>query len=382
MAARAPGASAASSGQDASQALTSERRATGTTTPTVPADLARRPRRRPRGSRPRGRRRRVDLAGRDAGRAHRGRAGRRRGRRARRTPRRTRRSPRSCGSWSTGGTRGAPCPPAPSARGRGGLRGHRPRRLRRVADDRPRGGAAAAADHPPLHRREVLRLVDEHVGERVVLDAVGRRRPAHGRRSVLALRRPVVSSWTSPPEEVVELVVLLGARRHVAEGVAQLVEQRHVLDRRGRRRRAHDFDSSRWSSGDSTPSADARQELGVAQPAQHRRRVERRPPLDARSRRTTGCESISSLNASRPRSRPRSPRTWRHIASSSDEATRGICRLRRPWRHQLAAQPAERAAGRARSRRRARRSGTRAGDPGACWRATYAASARPSAPSP
>ena len=36
MAARAPGASAASSGQDASQAFTSDRRATGTTTPTVP----------------------------------------------------------------------------------------------------------------------------------------------------------------------------------------------------------------------------------------------------------------------------------------------------------------------------------------------------------
>ena len=35
-AARALGASAASSGQDASQALTSERRATGTTMPTVP----------------------------------------------------------------------------------------------------------------------------------------------------------------------------------------------------------------------------------------------------------------------------------------------------------------------------------------------------------
>ena len=37
MAARAPRASSASSGQDASQALTSDRRAAGTTTPTVPA---------------------------------------------------------------------------------------------------------------------------------------------------------------------------------------------------------------------------------------------------------------------------------------------------------------------------------------------------------
>ena len=40
---------------------------------------------------------------------------------------------------------------------------------------------------------------------------------------------------------------------------------------------------------------------------------------------------MSSSNASRPRSRPRSPRTWRHITSSSDEAMRGSWRLRWPW---------------------------------------------------
>ena len=41
----------------------------------------------------------------------------------------------------------------------------------------------------------------------------------------------VLSSWRSTAEVVVELVVLLGAGGHVAERVAQLVEQRHVLDR-------------------------------------------------------------------------------------------------------------------------------------------------------
>jgi len=62
--------------------------------------------------------------------------------------------------------------------GGGGLLRVRPRRLRRVADDRPRRVAAPAPDHPPLHRGEVLDLVDEHVGERVVLDPVGRGVPA------------------------------------------------------------------------------------------------------------------------------------------------------------------------------------------------------------
>ncbi|MFI5429928.1 hypothetical protein [Aeromicrobium sp. UC242_57] len=50
----------------------------------------------------------------------------------------------------------------------------RPRRLGLVADDRPAGVAAATAEHPPLHGREVLGLVDQDVGEAVVLDALGR----------------------------------------------------------------------------------------------------------------------------------------------------------------------------------------------------------------
>ena len=83
-----------------------------------------------------------------------------------------------------------------------------------VTDDRPGGGAAAPADHPPLHRREVLGLVDQHVGVAVVLDPVGRRRPGRGAGAVLALRggRQLLQS-RSPPSEVVELVVLLARGR-------------------------------------------------------------------------------------------------------------------------------------------------------------------------
>ena len=155
---------------------------------------------------------------------------------------------------------------------------HRPRRLRGVADDRPRGGATAAADHPPLHRREVLRLVDEHMGERVVLDAVGRRRPAAAAGAVLALHRGG-QLLDVAAQEVVELVILLRARRHVAERVAQLVDQRHVLHRRGRLLGPGLRQQPLVLAGEHA-LGDPGQEVGVAQPAQHRGRVERRPPLD------------------------------------------------------------------------------------------------------
>ena len=40
----------------------------------------------------------------------------------------------------------------------------RPRALRRVTDDGPGRAATAAAEHPPLHGGEVLRLVHEDMG--------------------------------------------------------------------------------------------------------------------------------------------------------------------------------------------------------------------------
>ena len=106
---------------------------------------------------------------------------------------------------------------------------------------------------------------------------------------------------------------------------------------------AHDLESSRWSSSESTPSATrARKSGSRSQPST----VGASSGGHHSTTKSTNdwLDSISSLKASRPRSRPRSPRTWRHITSSSEEATRGICRLRRPpasGAHQLAAQLAE-----------------------------------------
>ena len=218
--------------------------------------------------------------------------------------------------------------------GGGRLRGHRPRRLGRVADDRPRRRTAAAADHPPLHRRQVLRLVDEHVGEGVVLDPVGRRRPGAAGRRVLAVGgREQLLHVDAALEQpgVVERRLVVGAGRDVADARSAARRAAGCPAPRGRVGVcAHDFASSRCSSGRTHAVADAGQELGVAQPAEDRRPRPAAATRRRRSRGRTGPTSMSSSKASRPRSRPRSPRTWRHIASSSVPTTRGSWRLRRP----------------------------------------------------
>ena len=96
----------------------------------------------------------------------------------------------------------------------------------------------AAADHPPLHRRQVLGLVDQDVGERVVLEPVRRCRPGPPGRCVLAVRggHQLLHVHAALEQRgLVEVALVVGARRYVAERVAQLVEQRHVLDGQGRR---------------------------------------------------------------------------------------------------------------------------------------------------
>ncbi len=160
------------------------------------------------------------------------------------------------------------------------LGGVGPRRLRGVADDGPARGAAAAPDHPPLHRGQVLGLVDQDVGVAVVLDPVGGRRPRQPARGVVALRDggellEIDTALEQPG--LVEVALVVGALRDVADGVAQLVEQRDVLDREvpGVPRLG---EQELLLAGDDA-LADAGQELRVPQPAEHGARVERRPPV-------------------------------------------------------------------------------------------------------
>ena len=77
-------------------------------------------------------------------------------------------------------------------------------------------------------------LVDQDVRVAVVLDPVRRRRPLAATRCVLALgdggELPEVDAALEQPG-LVEVALVVGALRDVAEEVAQLVEQRDVLDR-------------------------------------------------------------------------------------------------------------------------------------------------------
>ena len=262
--------------------------------------------------------------------------------------------------------------------GPGRLGRHRPRRLGRVADDRPGGHAAAPADHPPLHRREVLRLVDEHVRERVVLDPVGRRGPA-ARAGVLAV---------GGGPELLQRGVLerRGTRRRPIRCSRSAGRRAGSAARRAgrcRRRRAGRPTTSR-AAGPTRRRARPRPRGPAARGrAASRARSRRRAPATsaAANSRNSSLVRISSAKSSLVRSRARSPVTWRHIASISVEATLVVDRLRRPIESSWRRSGAELARAEVRSRRRGRRRGTRAGRrarPGA----TYDAAPRPSRASP
>ncbi|MEZ5193115.1 MAG: hypothetical protein R2734_11750 [Nocardioides sp.] len=130
------------------------------------------------------------------------------------------------------------------------------------------------SDHPPLHRSEVLRLVDQHMGEAVVLDLVGRRRPGPAGGAVLPVsggrQLLQVDAALRDRQGVVEGVLVLVVRGHVAEGVTQLVEEGHVLDAQlGRTLTRPRLQQQPLLLGADHPVAHPRQQLGVAQPAEH-----------------------------------------------------------------------------------------------------------------
>ena len=69
-------------------------------------------------------------------------------------------------------------------------RGRRAGGLRDVAEDRHRASAGAPRDHAELHRRQVLRLVDDHVPERARRLGEQRERLVHQRDVVVAPAEP------------------------------------------------------------------------------------------------------------------------------------------------------------------------------------------------
>ena len=131
-----------------------------------------------------------------------------------------------------------------------------PGRLHPVPDDRPGGAPGTAAEHPPLHRGDVLRLVDDHVGVRPVVplesDAAGGAAVAVGEGRHARLAGPLV--------QVVELVPAVVLRLDLDRDLAEQLDQLVVQGRVRRRQR--------WrlcSRGDA-PGRRERLHLGLGQP--------------------------------------------------------------------------------------------------------------------
>ena len=169
------------------------------------------------------------------------------------------------------------------------VRRHRPRRLRRVTDDGPGRGTPAAANHPPLHRGEVvLRLVDEHVRVEVVLGTS--RRPGSLRAAVAdrgELRDVLVEQLRD--RVVLGVAVVRRLLGDVPEEEAELVDQGHVLDGpvvglhaigRGLAHGPPRLRPQGLLVGAHHALADTGEQVRVAQPAEHLGRVQGRPPLE------------------------------------------------------------------------------------------------------
>ena len=203
----------------------------------------------------------------------------------------------------------------------------RPARLAEVADQGHRARRAAAGEHAPLHRGEVLRLVDEHVAERARLAVVVARRPASRRRSARARRR----RWCTPPTpELVDRAArpararasrrprrrrARARRARRPEERVGFVDQREVgvgpRDRRRRRRPRSRNSSALLLVGEHAVGrgADERLEpeqvvhqLGAAEHRPHA--LERGAHLGQRDARGSTSSSSHSGGAASPRARP------------------------------------------------------------------------------
>ncbi len=256
-----------------------------------------------------------------------------------------------------------------------------PGRLGGVAHDRPGRAASAAADHPPLHRAEVLCLVDQDVGVAVVVDRVGGRHPDRGAGTVLALPGRAELLAAAPQvaaQEVVELVVLVASVGHVAERVAQLVDERDVLH--GQRVVLPRVGEQPLLVGGHQALADPGQELRVAQPAEHLGGAERGPPRQRELHEGVGGEHVVVERLAPTVAAALAAHLPPHHVEQRRTRSAGAGGCAGPGPSAVgAASRADR--GRAGSRRRARTPGTPWGSPAPAG-ATYAASARPSGRSP
>ena len=191
--------------------------------------------------------------------------------------------------------RGAPvvgAHPEPADGGRADQLGQRPRRLarvrpralRRITDDRPTGARPAAAEHPPLHRGDVLGLVDQHVREGVLrrrerIDLADGRQPLHRGHQLLDLAAAV-----QVVQEERHLAILrLG---HRTELVGQFVEKGSVGDGpvRGLRALAVARAEQALLALGEFGTGDPGQQARFGQPGEGVRRADRRPPRVAEHR--------------------------------------------------------------------------------------------------
>ena len=245
-----------------------------------------------------------------------------------------------------------------------------PAGLAEVADQRHRPRRAAAGEHAPLHRGEVLRLVDEHVAERarlaVVVAGAGRRVAAVAGEHVGRVGEPTDAELLDRASRLLELrVPACPAARPRAGPRSAARAGESASSTSGRSASVHATsatsaprarNSSRCSASVSTPPDAERMsavepeqvvhELGAAQDRPHALERRRGPRAARRSRAASSSSHSAGRGLTRARARRRRS-DRRRVAADRSAAARASRRRR---------------GGRGRRGTRARaRAGTRAG---------------------
>ena len=144
---------------------------------------------------------------------------------------------------------------------------------------------------------------------------------------------------------LVEVALVVGARRDVADGVAQLVEQRHVLHRQVDRgvAAAPRLEQQQLLLAAEHAVGDPGQQVGVAQPAEHLGGLERRPPGHHEVEELLVGEHLVVERLAAALAAALAADLAPHLVEQGAGDARQLA-VATPLRHQLAADPAERAA--------------------------------------